>query len=82
MIKPHTRLTRWAHRHGVARGVNATFEHTRYTRARVDTCLPIAALARWGCHWFYNAEVVERERVGRWQWRYELRPRRWFVPYS
>jgi hypothetical protein len=74
MTKPHTRLSRWAHRRGIARAVNATYEKGRYRRASVDTCLPLAVLARYGCHWFYGAKVVERERIGRWQWRWELRP--------
>lgn len=72
MTMPHTRLSRWAHRKGVARAINADYFDGRYLAATVDTALPLAFLARYANHYFRTSHVVRRERIGTWQWRWYL----------
>lgn len=73
-----TRLSKFAHRRGIARQLNATHGPRGWERTLVQTALPIRALALYaarspGKPWDWR--VAGRQRTGRWEWRWELRPR-------
>lgn len=71
--RPASCLRSWAHRRGVARVLNERYHSaTGFDGAYVQTVLPLSILARYAVG-RYGLRIVSRERVGMFEWRWQLR---------
>lgn len=76
--REHTRLQRWAHRHGIARELNSCYRGGQgWTNAYIETAIPSEWLARWASRsWDSHTTEVERMGVLRRRWLIQFQTRR------